>query len=57
MVASQKLHRASGWPCKASRLTWASEPGGVVTPVSRVAKLGVGSSGGPPSHRLFDDNS
>jgi hypothetical protein len=27
--------------------------GGVVTPASRVAKLGVGSTGGPPSHPLF----
>jgi len=26
LVASQKLHRSPGWPCKASRLTWASEP-------------------------------
>ena len=24
-IASQKLHRAPCWPCKASRLTWASE--------------------------------
>jgi hypothetical protein len=24
-AASQKLHRASCWPCKTSRLTWASE--------------------------------
>jgi len=29
------------------------QSGGVVTPASRVAKLGVGSTGGPPSQRLF----
>jgi hypothetical protein len=28
--------------------------GGVGTPVSRVAKLGVGSNGGPPSHHLLE---
>jgi len=28
--------------------------GGVVSPAARVAKLGVGSTGGPPSHPLFE---
>ena len=36
------------------RLTWVSEAAALVASASRVAKLGVGSAGGPPSQGLFE---